>query len=131
TTGVLYSRPSLHEQPAARDGAIDTRDPGSIGASGDEKIAIAPRVERGFDLGEHLLDRDDLLARQIAAAIGKDLVADEQGRDSRSFESAHHLAHVVHATEAGIGVDIDRYLHCRTDARVMVRIVAHVTLAHI
>jgi hypothetical protein len=34
-----------------------------VGARRDEEIGIGARVERGLDLGEHLLDRHDLLAR--------------------------------------------------------------------
>ena len=89
------------------------------------------RVERGLDLGQHLLDRDDLLARQVAAAVRKHLVADEQAGDARRLERAHHLPHIVDAAEAGVGVDIDRDFDRGADARVVVGIVAHVGLAHV
>src|SRR5205085_3096148 len=81
--------------------------------------------------GEHLLDRYDLLAGQIAAAVGKHLVADEYAGDARRLEGAHHLAHIVDATEAGVGIDIDRNLDRGADAGIVIRIVAHVGLAHV
>ena len=81
----------FHEKLAALDRGFDAVDAGGVGARGDEQIGIAPRVERGLDLGQHLLDRDDLLARQIAAAVGKHLVAEEQAGDAGSLEGAHHL----------------------------------------
>ena len=67
-------------------------------------------VERGLELGQHLLDRNDLLARQIAAAVREHLVADEQAGDAGGLEGAHHLPHIVDAAEAGVGIDIDRDL---------------------
>ncbi len=51
--------------------------------------------------------------------------------DAGGLEGAHHLPHVVDAAEAGIGIDIDRHLDRRADARVMIGIVAHVGLAHV
>ena len=110
---------------------FDALDPRGVGAGGDEQVGIAPRVERSLDLGQHLLDRHDLLARQIAAAVGKHLVADEQAGDARRLEGAHHLPHIVDAAEAGVGIDVDRHLDRGADARVVVGIVAHVGLAHV
>ena len=88
--------------------ALRTLDTVRIGAGGDEQVRIAPHIERGLDLGQHLLDRHDLLAGQIAAAVREHLVADEQARDTGVLEGADHLPHVVDAAEAGIGIDIDR-----------------------
>ena len=100
----------LHEQLAALDRRFDALDAGGVGARRDQQIGIGARVERGLDLGQHLLDRHDLLARQIAAAVREHLVADEQAGDARRLEGAHHLPHVVDAAEAGVGIDIDRDL---------------------
>jgi hypothetical protein len=102
-----------------------------IGTRGDEEIRILPRIERGLDLGQHLLDRDHLLARQITAAVGKHLVADEHAGDAGGLEGAHHLPHIIDAAEPGVGIDIDRHIDGAADARVMVGVIAHVGLAHI
>ena len=91
-----------------------------VGARGDEQIGIAARVERGLELGQHLLDRDDLLAGQIAAAIGKHLVAEEQAGDAGGLEGPHHLPHIVDPAEAGVGIDVDRNFNRVADAAVMV-----------
>ena len=118
--GLGHVGAGFHEQLAAGDGRLETLDARGIGARRDEQVAVAPRIERGFDLGEHLLDRDDLLAWQVAAAIWKNLIADEQAGDPRRFEGAHHLLHVVDAAEAGVGVDIDRHLDGGANTRVVV-----------
>jgi hypothetical protein len=62
----------------------------------------------GAGLGEHLLDRNDLLARQVAATIGEYLIADEKARHPGRLESAHHLSHIVDAAEPGVGININR-----------------------
>ncbi len=129
--GLCHVGAGLHEKLTAPDRGIEAFDARGVGAAGNKEIGIAPRIERGLDLGQHLLDRDHLLARQIAAAIGKDLIADENAGDAGGLEGAHHLPHIVDAAEAGIGVDIDRHLHRSADARVMVGVVAHIGLAHI
>ena len=74
-----------------------------------KKSRIAPRVERRFHLGEHLLDRNHLLAGQIAAAVGKHLIADEHPGNAGGLERPDHLPHIVDAAEPGIGIDIDRH----------------------
>ena len=102
-----------------------------VGAAANEEIRIGARVERRFELGQRLLDRDDLLARQITAAIGENLVADEDAGGARGLEGADHLPHIIDAAEAGIRVDIDRHVHRTADARVMIGIIAHIRLAGI
>ena len=121
----------LHEKLAARDSFFRTLDAESVGASGDPHVRIAPGVERSLDLRQHLLDRHDLLARQIAAAVREHLVADKQAGHTRRLEGADHLPHVVDAAEAGVGIDIDRDFDGIADAAIMARIVAHVGLAHV
>jgi len=61
--GLGHVGASLHEQLAAPDRLVEALDARRVGAGGNEQVRIAPRVERGLDLGEHLLDRHDLLAR--------------------------------------------------------------------
>ena len=121
----------LHEKLTARYRGAESVDTRSVGAAGDKEIGIAPGVERRLDLGQHLLGRDHLLARQIAAAIGKHLIADENAGHAGGFEGTHHLPHIIDAAETGIGVDIDRHLDGGANARVMVRVVAHIGLTHI
>ena len=121
----------LHEQLAARDRLLDAFDAGGVGARRDIEVRVGAGVERGFELGQHLLDRHDLLARQVAAAVRKHLVADEQAGNPGRLEGTHHLPHVVDAAKAGVGIDIDRNFDRRTDARVVIGVVAHVGLAHV
>ena len=92
--GLRHVGAGVHEQLAALDRGVEAFDAGGIGAAGDEEVGIAAGIERGLDLGQHLLDRDHLLAGQIAAAIGKHLVADEDAGDAGGLEGAHHLPHV-------------------------------------
>ena len=107
----------FHELLAALDGGVLAFDARGVRARDDEEIGIAARVEHGLHFREHLLGRDDLLSGQIAAAVRKHLVADEETRDAGRLEGAHHLTHVVDTAEAGVGVHIDRDLDRVADAR--------------
>jgi hypothetical protein len=120
-----------HERPAARNGGIDALDAGGVGAGDDEQTAVAPRIERGLDPGQHVGERDNLLARQVATAVREHLVAEEQPGDAGRLERPHHLADIVDAAEAGIAVHIDWNVHRGADAGIVVGIVAHIALAHI
>ena len=121
----------LGEEARALDGGVLAEHAGGIGARADDEARIAARIERRLDLRQHVFDRDHLLAGDIGATVGEYLVADEQAGGARRLERAHHLAHVVHAAESGIGIDQHRNAHRAADARVVVGHVAHVALAHV
>src|SRR5262249_37842755 len=120
-----------HEKLTARDGRLYALNACGVRARGDKEIRIGSRVERGLEFGEHLLDRNDLLAGEVAATVWEDLIADEKSGDACGLKGADHLAHIVDAAKSGIGVRIDWNLYRRANARVMVGVVAHVRLAHV
>jgi len=72
------------------------------------RFGILPCVERGADLGQPLHGRNDRLAGHVAAALGKDLVLDEQARDARLLVEAHRPRDVGDVAEAGVGVGEQR-----------------------
>ena len=57
-----------------------------IGACDDQKVVVVPRVDGRLDLSNHLLGRDHLLARKMAAALGKHLILDLQRIGAGAFE---------------------------------------------
>ena len=60
--GFRHVGAGRHEKLRAFDRGIETVDAGGIGTRGNEEIRIAPRIQCRFQLGQHLLDRNDLLA---------------------------------------------------------------------
>jgi hypothetical protein len=79
-----------------------------VGARDDQKVVVAARVDGRLDLPHHLCGRDHLLAREMAAALGKDLVLDLQRIGAGALEQLHRAYHVHGIAEAGIGIDHER-----------------------
>ena len=93
-----------------------------IGACNDDEIRIAARGNRRLYLArglEHVYDR--ARARQMAAALGRDLVFDVDGSHPRRFVFLHGVAHVDCIAVAGIGIADQRYVHARRRAMRVLR----------
>ena len=73
---------------AALDRGVEAERLARVGARDDEQVALAARVRRGADLGGVLLRRDDLLALEMAALLGPDLVLEEDAGRARVLEVA-------------------------------------------
>ena len=101
-------RAGLREGMGPVDGGIDPVDGAGIGAGDDLQILIAPCIDGGLDLGDHLRQRDHLLAGEMAAFLRKDLVFDLDAGGTRPLQHAHRAGHVDRVAEAGIGVDQQR-----------------------
>jgi hypothetical protein len=121
----------VHKELAALDRSIETLGRVDVGAGHDLQLGVTPRVERCPDAGEHLIDRCDSLAREIAALVWKVLVGIEEAGHSGGLEGADHLTHIVWTPEPGVGVDTDRNLDRRAYPGVVVGVVTDVALSKI
>jgi hypothetical protein len=93
------------------DRAIQAFDRAGIGAGDDLQVLIAARVDRGLHLLHHLVERDHVLAGEVAALLGKYLVLDLQSRRAGALEHAHGAHHVDGIAEPRIGIDDQRQRH--------------------
>ena len=66
-------------------------------------------------LTDHFTKRYDLLARDVAAALRRNLVFDVNGSDTRCHEFFHRTHHVDGVAKAGIGIGDHRYVDCCCD----------------
>ena len=90
-----------------------------VGARDDDETAVAARVAGGADLRHHRFHRDDLLAREKTASLGKHLVLDVQCRHAGVLILAHGAPHVERVAVAGVGVADDGDVYrLRNRARV-------------
>ena len=87
------SAPASRYIAGALDGALEALDRDRVGARDDQRLARVPRVDRGADLAAHLVRRDQRLAVEVAAALGKVLVLELD----RGGAGALELAHRAHA----------------------------------
>src|SRR5213075_865889 len=72
---------------------------------------------RRSDAGDHLLGVDELLARAVPAALGRDLVLDLHRGDAGALELANGARDRVLVAPAGVDVDDQRQLGRSSDAR--------------
>ncbi len=91
------------------------------------QVAVLPGVDSRLDLAEHLVGVDHRLAREVAAALGADLVFELDAVCPCPLEHAHRVAHVERIAEAGVGVDQQRQVHRVADAR---RVLGDLVQAH-
>ena len=75
-----------------------------VGARDDDEIRVAARVAGGPDFAGRLFDWDHLLAGDVAAALGADLVFDVDRGDTRRLEILHRADDVDRVAVAGVGV---------------------------
>src|SRR6478735_11094477 len=78
-------------------------------------VGIAPDVICCAYLTDHFTKRYDLLARDVAAALRRNLVFDVNGSDTRCHEFFHRTHHVDGVAKAGIGIGDHRYVDCCCD----------------
>ena len=105
------------EGGGAVDRGLEAERGACIGARHDEEVPVVAGVDGGLDLAEHLVERNHVLAGEVAAAFRADLVLDLHRARAGALERADRVAHVQRIAEAGIGVDHDRQLHRIADRR--------------
>ena len=89
-----HIRPGLHESLSPVDGCVETLDRACICPCNDLEFLIMARIDCRFDLLNHFLGADHILAREVAALLGKDLVFDLNSCGAGSFKNADRPDHV-------------------------------------
>ena len=89
----------------ALDGAVEAFDGDRIGPRDDQRLARVPGIDRGADLAAHLLRRDQRLAVEMAAALGKILVLELDRVGAGALELADRAHDIERVAVAGVGID--------------------------
>ena len=85
---------------------------GAIGLAWIGHGKLLPEAEpprHGRDLVRHGVRRHDLLAVEVAAALGPLLVLEKQAADAEPLVGMHGLNHVLHVAVAVVGIDESFY----------------------
>ncbi len=83
----------------------------AVGPGDDDEVPMAEvvgRVAHHLELADELVGRDERLARDVAAALGHDLVFEVRGRNPRTYVQVDSPLDVEQVSIAGIHVDDDR-----------------------
>ena len=91
-----------------------------VGARNDLEIVVVAAVHRGLDLLDHLAERHHVLALEVAALLGEDLILDLDAGGARALERPHGPPHVEGVAEAGVGIGQDRHRDGIADRRHVV-----------
>ncbi len=116
----------LHEQLTPFNRGVFAFDGRNIGTGANHQAGVFARIQGRIDLRQHLLHRDDALAREITASAGKDLIGKEQSCYTGAFKCPYGLPHIVYAAKAGIGIRINRDAHRFADAGIVIGKIPHV-----
>src|SRR5436190_17118225 len=87
---------------AALDRLVEAERLAGVRAGDDEEVAIAAGLGGGADLGRVLLGRDHLLALEVTALLGPDLILEEYAGRTRVLEVADRANHVDRVAVAGV-----------------------------
>ena len=87
------------------DRVVEAVDGGGVGAGGDDEGRVAAGGDRGLDPPDRDLAVDDVLAVQVPAALGVDLVLDVQPGHPGVLEQLHGAGGVHRLAEPGVRVD--------------------------
>ena len=98
-------RAGIHQLLRAVDRRLQPVDGPDVGARHDEEVRVAPGIHGRTDALDRRVLVDDLLAVEVAAALGVDLVLDVQAGDAGVLEGLHGAGDVHRLAEAGVGVD--------------------------
>ena len=101
-------RAGLDAGRRAFDRRVQTLDGERVGAGHDQHV-VAGVGGRGHAL-DHLVLADDLLARPVAAALGRDLVLDVHAGRAGALEQLDRARDVEGAAPAGVDVDQQRHV---------------------
>ena len=93
-----------HVHPSAVHSVIESVHPARIRPGHDDEIGVMSRSDSGTNLGGHFFGTDELLPRQVAAALRHDLIFQMNARRARFFKEPHGALHVQRLAEAGVGV---------------------------
>jgi hypothetical protein len=115
----------LPVEPAPGDGLVQAVDRQGVGARHDHQIRVPSGVQGRLELLQEVPGRHYVLAGHVAAALGKDLVLNEQPGDPGLLEAPHHARHIGGVAETGVAVDEDRQAGRLDDPAVVVGHLGH------
>ena len=118
---------SLLKPPGALHGGLEALGGAGVGAGQDEGACVAACVHGRLDLAQHLVGGNHLLAVEMPAALGADLVFELDAVGPRALQHPHRVVGVERVAKAGVGIDDERQVHRVADAR---RVVGNVGEAH-
>ena len=90
------------------DGFLQAQHGSAVSAGDDHDIRVAPGSHGSTDFGDELVLPDHLFARQVAAALGRDLVLQMQPRHSGALVFADGAGDVQFVAIAGVGISDQR-----------------------
>ncbi len=93
---------------AAAERLVEAVHGAGIGARDDEEVLVPPRADRGLDLRHHVCCRDHVLAGHVAAALGRDLVLQENRGRAHRLVALDGVGDVLDVAVAGVAVDQHR-----------------------
>ncbi len=99
-----HVRASRQRQVGAGHGLVQAGHRAGIGACDDHEVRGTPGGDGGGDLGHELVARDDLLAVEVAATLGRDLVFDVQRGQTPHLVLAHRARGIQLIAVASVGV---------------------------
>ncbi len=109
----------------ALDGAVEAFDRDGVGARHDQGLARVAGIHRGADFSAHLGGRDQRLAVEMAAALGKVLVLELDRGGAGALELAHGAHDVERIAVAGVGIDHEMRIDAVADQRQRLRHLGH------
>ena len=125
------SRAGLPIELRPLDGGIEPLHRAGIRAGHDDHGLVIARIEGGLQLGHHLGGRDHLLALHMAAALGRDLVLDEEGGDPSALIGAHGAGNIGRPSIAGISIGQQRQLGAIAKPGIELGHLAHAELGDV
>jgi hypothetical protein len=88
----------------ALHGGVEAVHGGGVGAGHDEQFLVAAGVARGLDLADHFAGLHHVLAGEVAAALGADLVFELDAVGAGALQGAHGVVGVERVAKAGVGI---------------------------
>ncbi len=100
--------PRLGVGLGALNGGVEAVHCGGVGAGHDEQVLVAAGIARGLDLADHFAGLHHVLAGEVAAALGADLVFELDAVGARALQGAHGVVGVEGVAEARVRVHDQR-----------------------
>ncbi len=79
-----------------------------IGAGNHHEVRVNSGIDGGLDLGDHVFRRNQLFARQMAAALGQDLIFKMHSRHAATLVKLNGTTNVERSAKAIIGIGNQR-----------------------
>ena len=115
-----HVRTRLDHRVGAIDRGVEAENRAGVSARDNLEILILPRINGRLHLAQHLVERNDMLAVEMAAFFRKLLILDLNPGSARALKHLHSANRVERVAKARIGVDQQRktdHVRDRIDVR--------------